>query len=89
MEGINVKYIETLKILKDMKNIDDPQTGQPKGFRIGFNIFMMIVYIAVGILFFTGFFNIDNKVISYCVGGLLVAYGIWRGVRMYIVNKDE
>ncbi len=72
-----------------MKNLDDPQTGQPKGFRIGFNIFMMIVYIAVGILFFTGFFNIDNKAISYCVGGLLVAYGIWRGVRMYIVNKDE
>ncbi len=86
---LNVNKIETLKILKDMKNIDDPQTGQPKGFRIGFNIFMMIVYIAVGILFFTGFFNIDNKVISYCVGGLLIAYGIWRGVRMYIVNKDE
>ena len=72
-----------------MKNIDDPQTGQPKGFRIGFNIFMMIVYIAVGVLFFTGFFNIDNKGISYAVGGLLIAYGIWRGIRMYIVNKDE
>ena len=72
-----------------MKNLDDPNTGQPKGFRIGFNIFMMIVYIAVGVLFFTGFFNIDNKAISYSVGGLLIAYGIWRGVRMYIVNKDE
>ncbi len=72
-----------------MKNIDDPQTGQPKGFRIGFNIFMMIVYIAGGVLFFTGFFNIDNKVIRYCVEVLLIAYGIWRGVRMYIVNKDE
>lgn len=72
-----------------MKNLDDPQTGQPKGFRIGFNIFMMIVYIVVGVLFFTGFFNIDNDVISYCVGGLLIAYGIWRGVRMYIVNKNE
>lgn len=72
-----------------MRNIDDPQTGQPKGFRIGFNIFMMIVYIAVGILFFTGFFNIDNTAISYTVGGLLIAYGIWRGVRLYIVNKDE
>lgn len=71
-----------------MKNLDDPQTGQPKSFRIGFNIFMMLVYIAVGVLFFTGFFN-DNKVIRYCVGGLLVAYGIWRGVRVYINNKDE
>ena len=50
---------------------------------------MMIVYIAVGVLFFTGFFNIDNKGISYAVGGLLIAYGIWRGVRMYIVNKNE
>lgn len=72
-----------------MKNIDDPQTGQPKGYRIGFNIFMMFVYIIVGVLFFTGFFNIDNKVISYCVGGLLVAYGIWRGVRVYINEKNR
>lgn len=70
-----------------MKNIDDPQTGQPKGYRIGFNIFMMFVYIIVGVLFFTGFFNIDNKPISYTVGGLLVAYGIWRGVRVYINEK--
>lgn len=72
-----------------MKNLDDPQTGQPKGFRIGFNIFMMLVYIAVGVLFFTGYFDSINKVVSYCVGGLLIAYGIWRGVRLYIVNKDE
>ena len=72
-----------------MKNLDDPQTGQPKGFRIGFNIFMMIVYIAVGILFFTGFFESIDTTVSYIVGGLLIAYGIWRGVRMYIVNKNE
>lgn len=72
-----------------MRNIDDPKTGQPKGFRIGFNIFMMIVYIAVGIMFFTGFFDIGNETVSYIVGGLLVIYGIWRGVRLYITTKDH
>ena len=72
-----------------MRNLDDPNTGQPKGFRIGFNIFMMVVYIAVGVCFFTGFFDIGNKTISYIVGGLLVAYGIWRGVRTYITSKNE
>lgn len=73
-----------------MKNLDDPQTGQPKGFRIAFNIFMVIVYIAVGLLFIcTDIINIDNKTISCIVGGLLIAYGIWRGVREYIAVKDK
>lgn len=72
-----------------MRNLDDPTTGQPKGFRIGFDIFMMIVYVAVGILFFTGFFNIGNEVVSYILGGLLVIYGIWRGVRLYIATKNK
>lgn len=72
-----------------MRNIDDRQTGQPKGFRIGFNIFMMLVYIAVGVLFCVNFFRIDNTTVSCIVGGVLIAYGIWRGVRLWIVNKDE
>lgn len=72
-----------------MRNLDDPHTGQPKGFRIGFNIFMMIVYIGVGILFCTEFFDIGNRVISCCIGGLLIAYGIWRGIRLFITSRDE
>lgn len=70
-----------------MRNLDDPVTGQPKGFRIGFNIFMMIVYIAVGIMFFTGFFDIGNKTLGYVLGAILVVYGIWRGIRVIVNNK--
>lgn len=72
-----------------MRNIDDPNTGQPKGFRIGFEIFMVIVYIAVGFLFIFGVFTDINSTISYVVGGLLIAYGIWRAVRAYLKAKDN
>lgn len=70
-----------------MRNLDDPNTGQPKAFRIGFNLFMMIVYILVGILFITEFFDIGNKDIGCIVGAVLIIYGIWRGVRLLINKK--
>jgi len=46
-------------------------------------ILMIFVYVGVGLLFIFNIFNIDNRVISYIIGGLLCAYGIWRGVRLY------
>ncbi|MCM1290444.1 MAG: hypothetical protein NC201_05525 [Prevotella sp.] len=51
--------------------------------RFIFGIFMVIVYVAVGLLFIFDIFNIDNNTISYCVGGLLIVYGLWRGYRLY------
>lgn len=58
-------------------------SNSPKGMRLAFGIFMIIVYVAVGILFITDVFNIDNKGISIGVGVLLCVYGVWRGYRLY------
>lgn len=51
--------------------------------RIIFGIFMVLVYIAVGLLFIFDIFSIDNTAISCTVGGLLIIYGFWRGYRLY------
>ena len=55
----------------------------PKGGRLIFGIFMIIVYVAVGLLFIFDVFNIDNVAISASVGGVLCAYGVWRGYRLF------
>ncbi|MDE5675821.1 MAG: hypothetical protein K2I16_06575 [Muribaculaceae bacterium] len=57
--------------------------NMPKGGRLVFGIFMVIVYVAVGLLFIFDIFNIDNTAISATVGGILCAYGVWRGYRLY------
>ncbi|MBD5299430.1 MAG: hypothetical protein HDS22_05615 [Bacteroides sp.] len=57
--------------------------NMPKGGRLIFGIFMVIVYVAVGMLFIFDVFNIDNVAISAVVGGILCVYGVWRGYRLY------
>ena len=59
------------------------ESGTPNGMRPVFGIFMVIIYLAVGLLFIFDVFNIDNKTISIVVGGLLCVYGIWRGYRLW------
>lgn len=61
----------------------DNNSNSPKGMRLAFGIFMVLVYLAVGIMFFLNIFNIDNEVVSYVIGGLLCLYGIFRGYRLY------
>ena len=61
----------------------DNNPNTPKGMRLAFGIFMVIVYLAVGIMFITNIFNIDNNSISIIVGALLCVYGVWRGYRLY------
>lgn len=55
----------------------------PKGMRLWFGIFMILVYLGVGLLFIFDFFSIDNTAISCTVGGILCVYGVWRGYRLY------
>lgn len=55
----------------------------PKGGRLIFGIFMILVYVAVGLLFIFDVFNIDNVAVSASVGGVLCAYGVWRGYRLW------
>ncbi len=66
-----------------MERYDNNGPQAPKGARLAFGILMIFVYVGVGLLFIFNIFNIDNRVISYIIGGLLCAYGIWRGVRLY------
>lgn len=62
---------------------DDNMNNLPKGGRIIFGIFMILVYVGVGLLFIFDVFNIDNVAISASVGGVLCAYGVWRAYRLY------
>lgn len=62
---------------------NDDMNNIPKGGRLVFGIFMVLVYLAVGLLFIFDVFNIDNVAISASVGGVLCAYGVWRGYRLY------
>lgn len=55
----------------------------PKGMRLWFGIFMILIYLGVGLMFILNAFNIDNRTISCIIGGLLMAYGVFRGYRLY------
>lgn len=57
--------------------------GAPKAMRLWFGIFMVLIYIGVGLLFFFDVISIDSNAISYTVGALLILYGIFRGYRLY------
>lgn len=67
-----------------MRTSGNNGTGVPKGARFIFGIFMILFYIAVGLLFIFNVFSIDNTAISATVGGILCAYGVWRGVRLFL-----
>lgn len=67
-----------------MKGSDNRDNQVPKAARLWFGIFMVLVYLGVGLLFILDIFNIDNKTISIVVGSLLMVYGVWRGYRLYI-----
>lgn len=64
------------------KNYDN-DNPVPKGMRLWFGIFMILIYLGVGLLFIFNCFSIDNRAISCVVGGILCAYGVWRGYRLY------
>jgi hypothetical protein len=63
------------------RGTEKPQ--MPKGARVGFGIFMILIYLGVGLLFIFNVFDIWNHTVSAIVGGLLCAYGVWRGYRLY------
>ena len=57
--------------------------NQPKGMRAVFGIFMILVYVGVGILFLCNVFDIINYGVSIAICVLLCLYGIFRGYRLY------
>lgn len=64
-----------------MDNYSDNRT--PKGMRIVFGIFMVLVYVGVGVLFLCNFFDIISYGISIAIGVILCLYGVFRGYRLY------
>lgn len=61
-------------------------TGTPKAMRNIFGIIMIIVYIGMGVLFFTGFFAPlygSWTWMRWVAGGLFTVYGIWRAYRQF------
>ncbi|MCM1370047.1 MAG: hypothetical protein NC204_06705 [Candidatus Amulumruptor caecigallinarius] len=65
-----------------MNEYDNNGMQPPKGGRLIFGILMVLVYLCVGLLFILDIFHIGNAV-TYVIGGLLIVYGIWRGIRLY------
>lgn len=55
----------------------------PTGGRLAFGILMILVYLGMGLLFIFNVFSIDSAALSYVIGGLLCAYGVWRGIRLF------
>lgn len=53
---------------------------------VAFGIFMVLVYVAVGILFLVNFFKWDESFtwVRYVIGILLIVYGVFRGYRQFI-----
>ncbi len=60
----------------------------PQGALIAMAIFMILVYIGMGILFFIDLFGWGKMaepwpVLNYVCGVILILYGIYRGYRLY------
>ncbi|MBD5316977.1 MAG: hypothetical protein HDS11_04855 [Bacteroides sp.] len=61
-------------------------SGTPQTMRNLFGIIMILVYVGVGILFFIGYFPWFSgswEWARWTIGGLLVAYGIFRAYRQF------
>lgn len=55
----------------------------PKGARLAFGVLMIFIYLGVGLLFIFNVFSIDSQALSCVIGGLLMAYGVWRAYRLF------
>ncbi len=55
----------------------------PQLMRTIFGIFMVLVYVGMGILLFMNFFDWAGSFawVRYVMGSLFVVYGFWRGYR--------
>ena len=59
----------------------------PSTMRVIFGIIMIIVYMGMGVLLLINFFQWNDTAamnwLRWIGGGLLIAYGIWRGIRQF------
>ena len=59
------------------------QADTPRLMRTIFGIFMVLVYVGMGVLLFINFFGWGGSFawVRYVMGALFIIYGIWRGYR--------
>lgn len=63
---------------------ENSANGTPKGARIIFGVFMVLVYVGMGIASLCGAFNSFLPLgIAIALGCLFIIYGLWRGFRLY------
>lgn len=60
----------------------DINSSTPKGFRLGFGIFMVLFYVAIGIVFILNLFKSNFEGLFIALGIILIIYGFWRGFRL-------
>jgi cytochrome c biogenesis protein CcdA len=74
---------------ENIENDDDTRTsggvGIPQVMRNVFGVFMILIYIGMGILVFINFFGWTPSWywLRWVGGSLFVLYGIWRGIRQF------
>jgi cytochrome c biogenesis protein CcdA len=90
MEHLDENNEEFRKYREQMHGVeyeDEREQMHSKPIRIAFGIFMVIVYIGMGILCLTNWFNYPETqawtIGRWIVGAVLVIYGIWRAYRQY------
>lgn len=59
--------------------------GTPQIMRNVFGIFMIIIYVGMGVLLFINFFRWDASFnwVRWVGGSLFILYGIWRAYRQF------
>lgn len=59
----------------------------PHPLRLAYGIFMILIYIGMGVLCIINFFGAPETsgwiLANYVVGVMLIIYGFWRGYRLY------
>lgn len=57
----------------------------PSKMKLVFAMFMVVIYVGMGILMLINFFDFrsDWDIIRYCMGGIFIVYGIYRAYREF------
>lgn len=79
---------EFMRYRQQMHHNDEdnrPRPAAPRSLRLIFSIFMILIYIGMGVLMFINFFDMPAKWdwARYVVGVVLIIYALFRGYREY------
>lgn len=82
-----------IKVDKASRTVEERSSGVNWStvFKAIFAIFMVIVYVGMGVLLFINFFQWDPawNWLRWVGGGIFVLYGIWRAYRQFFMSTDS